>query len=202
MKVRAYCQHLTRINYEELSSLPPDFNNTQSLSDDEILDILPWGTPRSWQNEMDRQGFDPMTKTVAEVVAFMENIEATEDRPENKPKANNKTEKAKKAKKTNNNNNNDKKPKYYCAEHGENWSHDTKDCKVLLNQGNNNNNKPHQNKTWTKKSGDSKKETAKELATLVGKVVDKTVKKHLGASSQKKRKSNSNDNEELSLIHI
>ena len=144
---------------------------------------------------MDRQGFDPMTRSVGEVVAFMENIEATEDRPENKPKANNnnKTERAKKTKKTNNNNNNGKKQKHYCTVHGENWSHKTEDFKVLLNQ-NNNNQKPYQNKTWTKKSDDAKKETAKELATLVGKVVDKTVNKHFG--SQKKRKSNDNDNEE------
>ena len=59
MKVRPYFQALMRINTEELPSLPP-FGNDQFLTEDEVLDILLFGTPRSWQQEMDRQGFDPV----------------------------------------------------------------------------------------------------------------------------------------------
>ena len=63
MKVRTYYQHLIRINNDELPALPP-FRPDQNLQDDEIIDILMYGTPKSWTREMDRQGYDPLTKTV------------------------------------------------------------------------------------------------------------------------------------------
>ena len=78
MKVRNYLQHLLRMNLEELPNLPP-FQATQSLGGDEMLDIVLYGTPKSWQKEMDRQGFDPMDNTLNAVVDFMERIEATDD---------------------------------------------------------------------------------------------------------------------------
>jgi len=37
------------------------------------------GNHKSWQREMDRQGFDPLAKTVTAVVEFMEHIEMSED---------------------------------------------------------------------------------------------------------------------------
>ena len=55
MTVRMYYQSLLRINYEEVPRLPP-YGANQQLSQDEILDILLFGTPRSWQREMERQG--------------------------------------------------------------------------------------------------------------------------------------------------
>ena len=83
MKVKIYLQHLLRINNGELNNLPP-FIPDQQLAMDELLDILLFGTPKSWQREMDRQGFDPMEHTLSEVVDFMEQIEAAEDF-DNKP---------------------------------------------------------------------------------------------------------------------
>ena len=53
MKVREYCQHLMRLNTDDIPCLPP-YEAGQALSSDELLDILLHGTPRSWQNEMDR----------------------------------------------------------------------------------------------------------------------------------------------------
>jgi hypothetical protein len=61
------------INDEELPQLPP-FGPDQSLSNNKVFDILLHGTPKSWQVKMDRQGFDPLDKTIPEVVNFMENI--------------------------------------------------------------------------------------------------------------------------------
>ena len=61
MKVRTYLQHMLRMNQEELPNLPPH-NTCQSLLTDELLDIILFGTPKSWQKEMERQGFDPMDK--------------------------------------------------------------------------------------------------------------------------------------------
>ena len=78
MKVRAYYQHLLRINNDELPALPP-FNPAQNMSNDELIDILIYATPKSWMREMDRQGFDPVTKTLQEVVTFMERIEQSKD---------------------------------------------------------------------------------------------------------------------------
>ncbi len=81
MKVRQYYQNLIRLNDEEVPELPP-FHPNQKLSPDELLDVLLFGTPRSWQNEMDRQNFDPIEKGLHETVDFMEAIELTEDRPQ------------------------------------------------------------------------------------------------------------------------
>ena len=77
MKVRAYVQHIRRINNEELPNLPP-FAPDQGLTTEELLDIILFGTPKAWQREMDRQGMDPMLNSLANVLNFMENIEAAE----------------------------------------------------------------------------------------------------------------------------
>ena len=74
MKVREYANHLVRVNTEEIPNIPPAGPN-QSLQDDEIMDILLYATPKSWQREMDRQGFDPLENNVQQVVAFMEHME-------------------------------------------------------------------------------------------------------------------------------
>ena len=78
MKVRMYFQHLLRMNMNEIPCLPP-FGEDQTLSDDEIMDIILFGTPKSWQREMDRQGYDPMDHTTAELVDFLEQIESSEE---------------------------------------------------------------------------------------------------------------------------
>ena len=113
----------------------------------------------------------------------MENIEATEDRP---VKSDKKSDKSKKQKKDSSAT--IAKPKYFCKHHGENWTHDTKDCNVL------NNGNCHSNKTWSRKSDDAKKSSRKELAALINKTVEKKVKKQL-ASLDKKRKSDDSDSE-------
>ena len=48
MKVRSYYQNLIRMNDEELPNLPP-YKLDNKLSEDELLDIVLFGTPRSWQ---------------------------------------------------------------------------------------------------------------------------------------------------------
>ena len=59
MSVRVHLQHLLRMNHDEIPNLPP-FDPDQNLSMDELTDIILFGTPKSWQREMERQGFDPM----------------------------------------------------------------------------------------------------------------------------------------------
>ena len=43
-----------------------------------MIDIVLYGTPRSWQVEMERQGYDVQTHTFMDVINTMENIESTE----------------------------------------------------------------------------------------------------------------------------
>ena len=188
MKVRKYYQNLLRLNDEELPNLPP-FGNAQKLSNDELLDIILFGTPRSWQNEMDRQGFDPMDKRLFEVVDFMENIETTE--PMEKVKSKNdktKGDKSKSAEKAVAK----KRTPYYCKHHGPNYTHDTKDCRTLSKGDGNTNNK---NKVWSRQAAESNTKSKKELATLIAKTVSKGVKKQL-AAADKKRKSKGDDSDE------
>jgi hypothetical protein len=72
MRIRQFVNHLHRINYEELPQLPP-FGPNQPLSQDELLDIVLFGIPKSWIKEMDRQDFDPFKQTtLTQVVDFCE----------------------------------------------------------------------------------------------------------------------------------
>jgi len=79
MNIKSYYMNIAHINSEEIPKLPPKFDETQSLAEDEIVDILVYGTPKSWQKELDRQGFDPLGHTPMEIVAFMERIKASEE---------------------------------------------------------------------------------------------------------------------------
>ena len=63
MKVCTYVQHLLCINYKEVPKIEPTRAN-DSLGSDEIIDILLFGMPKSWQKEMSQQGFDPFTMTL------------------------------------------------------------------------------------------------------------------------------------------
>ena len=65
------------MNSQEFTHLPP-WKANQQLPDEEILDIILFGIPKSWEKEMDRQGFDPLDQSLANVVAKLEDIESAE----------------------------------------------------------------------------------------------------------------------------
>jgi len=200
MTVKAYMMHIIRINHQELPRLPPNFNDAQRLSDDEIIDILLFGTPKSWQREMDRQGFDPLSQTPQEVVEFMERIEMSEDFDSDKKTTNVAKNNNKGKKKSNfNKGNSDADGSKYCMLHGNNNTHETSECKTLMAQakklkGNNNNNnaKPKGkggNKNWKNKSKDDTEDSKKELAALIKKATEVIKKGELNAIEPvKKRK--------------
>jgi hypothetical protein len=205
LKVRIYFQHLARINTEEIPELPP-FGLNQELKADEIIDILLYGTPKSWSKEMDRQGFDPMDHTPLEVVDFMEQIETAEDFDgqivENNKSANNNN---KKSSNGNGKDNGTSKSGKYCALHGK-GNHSTDDCRTIKSEvkklkttdsKSSGSGYASKNKTWNKKAEDYKKKSQKELNAM-GKVVEK-LKKEVNALS-KKRKSEDSDEEELHAI--
>ena len=196
MKVRQYYQHLLRINNDELPVLPP-FAAGQNLQDDEIIDILCFGTPRSWFKEMDRQGFDPITKSVLEVVNFLEQIETAEEGD---------FQKVDHGQKSGSNNNNDKKKKNssssnkgkYCLLHGK-GGHSTEEChhmkdqaKKMKNSSSSGEKKSYGNKTWSRKANDATNSSKKELAAFIKKSIKEGVKKELHAID-KKRKASDDD---------
>ena len=134
MSVKQHIMHIYRINTkEEIPRCPPAFNNTQCLGDDEIVDILLFGTPKSWQREMDRQGIDPMSKTSIELAEFIECIEMSEGFDGDKKVAaamkegNNK-------KKANGKGCSGADGSKHCVLHGNNNTHDTSKCKTLMAQ--------------------------------------------------------------------
>ena len=200
MKVRVCVQHLVRINNEEIPLLPP-FQANQNLSTDELMDILLFGTPKSWQKEMDRQQFDPLDKPMNDVIDFMEAIESSEDfdgtKVETKKKTDSKKKASKDVAKTDNKDSNGSS-KNRCMLHG--WGHSTEDCKVLqaeakrLKSNNDSDKKDNNsfsksnNKTWSRKAQEAKKKTSSDLAAFIKKEVGKAMK-----TASKKRKSDDDD---------
>ena len=189
MKVRQYYQHLLRVNNDELIQLPP-FRPDQNMGEDELIDILLFGTPKSWTREMDRQGFDPINKALGEVVDFMERIEQAEDfdgQTIDHSQKNQSSSNGKKKVKTSS------KGKY-CLLHGPN-THPTDECKVLKAKANDlkDNNSSSSNKkkgknSWTKKADEATSKDKKDLAAFIKKAVAQGVQKELN-SLDKKRKS-------------
>jgi hypothetical protein len=123
----------------------PAFVNGSKLMEDELLDIYEFGVPATWQKRFLLHGFDPLEHTKQEFLEFCERLEATEDIFEEhtsaKRKANPRdrysTNEGKRAlanrssgKPRNTNNKNLK----FCRLHGQQQSHDTGSCKVLLDQ--------------------------------------------------------------------
>ena len=186
MTIREFCTHLTRINDEELPVLPPFGGGAQKLSNDEIIDIILNGIPRSWTREMDKLDFDPVVQPLSEVLNFCERMEAAED-----------FEPARDGKKTNGNGKKSpNKPSAnktgkggYCLLHGDNPTHTTDECHVLKKQAkslrsNDGAKKPaFKNKTWKRDADKSTNSSKKELATFVR----KQARKELYAFAKKRK---------------
>jgi len=177
MGAKQHIMHIHRINTEEIARCPPTFDHAQCLTPDEIIDILLFGAPKSWQRKMDRQGCDPLAQTVTKVAEFMESIEMSEDFDGDR----------KVAAATKKGNNNNKKKSYnkgsldadgckHCVLHGNNHAHDTSECKSLMAQskklkGNNSANQKGKgaNKSWKNKGKDDTDDSKKKLAALIKK---------------------------------
>jgi hypothetical protein len=107
-----------------------------------------------------------MEQPLFQVINFMEQVESVKE-PFKKPKSKDKEAK----KKSNSSSSNKKKPTFFCSEHGPNFTHDTKDYKILakkkLGNYSDKKRKPFSNKTWTCKAEENSQITKKELAALV-----------------------------------
>ena len=198
MKAREFFNNFSRINNDEIPLLPPRYNRAQSLTNDEVIDILLFAFPKSWQGEMERQGYDPLLGTVNELITFCERLENAEDL-DKKPSANTKsdnkkTDTSKKAKSSGH-------KEKTCLLHGK-GSHDTNECKTLQTQvtkmkENNPDGKSYKNNTWSRKKEEDQKKAKKDLAAMV----KKTIRKEVNALS-KKRKSSDDDSEQEEINNI
>ena len=177
MTAREFYNHFIRMNDQELPSMPPLYNGTQRLTDDEVTDILLYAFPASWSAEMAKQGFDPFSTTSMAVLEFCERMEASEEvfQPTNKNGKASGNDKGS-SKKKSSGGHHKSGGQYYCLHHGKNTSHDTNDCQTLKNpskkmkSGDDNKGK-HANKTWSRKAEQSKEKSKKELAALMRKTV-------------------------------
>ena len=87
MKMRVYRNRVVELN-NYLEWFPTAFNATQK-DDDEIVDILEFGTLNKCQSEMVHLGFDLAVANSQELVEFCEHLEFDEDlnqKPEAMPK--------------------------------------------------------------------------------------------------------------------
>lgn len=191
MKVRDYYANIIRMNNEELPELYP---YDQTLSNEELNDILLWGVPRSWIRQMDLQGKDPDTMSAVQLVQFFEQIEESEnfvpDAKEGNGKGNGKKSKGK------NNADGNGKTKKVCMIHGE-CGHTTDECRTVQakvkrarTSDDSDNKKPSKNKSWSRKADDNKGKAKKDLNALIKKAVQEEVNS-LTEAGVLKRKSDS-----------
>ena len=88
MKMRVYRNPVVELN-NYLEQFPTAFSAAQKIDDDEVVDILKFGTPNKWQSEMVRLGIDSAVANSQELVEFCECLEFDEDlnqKPEAMPK--------------------------------------------------------------------------------------------------------------------
>ena len=204
MKVRDYVSHICRINDQELPMIVP-FSMANSLSDDEILDIVLYGTPRSWQAEMDRQGFDPLDNTLKDVMEFLERMESAEVFEAKSTRVDKgKENKSSSSKKSKSNSSYDRGGKKHCMLHGDNNTHNTAEClKLKAEAARLKGDGASKNNTWTKKAQDHKDKTRRDLNAIVQKAIKKGVRKELSNIESRKRDSDDDESSsdgEINLI--
>lgn len=203
---REYIARVNEIN-EYLSLFPP-FEADQKLPTDEILDILEFGMPATWQREFWRQGFDPIAHSIEDFTEFCERLEFTEEmydethaskkRPRvdrnsmSKESGNSKGRIKPEGKKP-------KKSNTWCDYH-QTDSHTTGDCKVVLAQAR------KMRAAWENKSDSDKKPSRnKSNSNELNALVQKEIKKQLNAAKQsgtKRKRSKSKDGSDEEYEHL
>ena len=129
MKAREFVSRVCEIN--ELLTEFPEADDDSKLPRDELLDLMEFGMPGSWQKVMILLDFDPVNHSIAEFVGFCERLELTEpesNRIEKKVSFNHDKPIPKKRKTTSGfkAGTNGK----YCMLHGE-CGHSTEECRMM-----------------------------------------------------------------------
>jgi len=139
MPIRTFVNHLLRINDNELPFLPP-FGQNQALNEDELKEIIYYGLPPKWKDDMIKLNFDCFMQPFEEVVNFCERQESTAENQAAAKKATQDTELVVVNTKMNSNNSmmtiknnrqrNNRKRGPWCEYHKDN-THYTNQCRTL-----------------------------------------------------------------------
>ena len=141
MSIRVYVNRVLEMN-DQLVSYPGTFDNTDGtkLPEDEILNLLEFGIPNTWQKAMLLQDFDPQVHTVNDFVQFCERLETmeSEEKPPREKHTNNNNGKRKRSSsnstRNNNSNSRGQKKSLDCMLHGKDCGHSSDQCFVLKKQ--------------------------------------------------------------------
>jgi hypothetical protein len=77
MLTRHWVARIREINLM-FPDFPPDFDDSQMLRTDDLIDILEFGIPNAWKAKMVEAGFVPADHSPAEFVEFCERLESAE----------------------------------------------------------------------------------------------------------------------------
>jgi hypothetical protein len=197
MSTKAFYSHLIRINNEELPNIPPSFDKSQRLKEDDLIDIILNSIPTRWSVEFERIDFDPTEKSIEELLQQckrMESIDSMTTDPTTKTVEGKSSTKGKSTKKAKTHH---AKKTGDCVIHGVGCGHSTEECKIIIGakakKGNytsgttgtsstktSSDSGSRKGKTWTKKSDDAKATTKKEMMAFV-EVVKEEFRKELNA---------------------
>ena len=127
MKTREYVSRVCEIN--EMLVHFPGADQESKLPQDELLDLLEFGMPATWQKAMILQDFDPLDHSIAEFVSFCERLELTEPEAEKQSASNKSDSFSRKKRKIGTHR--DQPPEGNCLLHGEGCGHSTHECRTL-----------------------------------------------------------------------
>ena len=137
VSTRRYVGAVNTLN-NALEQLPPSFDASQKILDQDMMDILASNAPKSHKELMTDQGFDPQTATTDQFVEICERAECKEalrTKHDRNRSEDDSSEDERPSKKSNKKRTSvpykAKRAPYFCKEHGPNTTHDSKDCKVL-----------------------------------------------------------------------
>ena len=186
MTSREYVERIREIN-NFLPRFPPIVraqNNVPvtALPDDELVDLLEFGVPSSWQKQMLLQNFDPLDSTLEDFTTFCERLENVAEETPSKPASkSSKSENPPSKKRKGSKGNPIQTPDKWCLLHGH-CSHTTDGCNVLKAQAE----RMKQNRS----NGSNHQAKKQELNALVDKAAAKAynqvLKKNKAAKAARK----------------
>jgi hypothetical protein len=150
LTTRQYVGYYNNLN-ALCAQLPPAFDDTQKLSERELIINIASKAPKPHKKMLIQQGYNPENGSMADLIDYCERAETTENVEHGAKSSNRKAQpessssesdtgyieqrsrRQKSIKKKDSRPKRDKKLDFYCRYHKENDSHDTADCKVLNN---------------------------------------------------------------------